>query len=183
MKLIPYILVTLIAVLPLGAQAAPPPPYLSVIEAENIDFSDSSCTTAASSVLKADGFSRVTVKGNIIFGAFHSGRDYRFKVAMKCLNHHQLVTITVVSASSGGLAKARSLVAQLKAYTAPKSDWEDTQDEAEESDDVDDADMDNEKVSLSAVDCSSGNNLVRCLDSIPANSIKIAQQYLGKRLQ
>jgi len=146
MKLIPYIFITLIAVLPLGAHAAPPPPYLSVIEAENIDFSHSSCTVAASSVLKEDGFSRVTIKGNIIFGAFRSGRDYRFKVAMKCLNHHQLVTITVVSASSGGLAKARSLVAQLKAYTAPTNDWEDTQ-EMDESDEMDDdtVDMENEK--------------------------------------
>jgi hypothetical protein len=179
MKPIPYIFVSLLSALPLSSHAAPPPPYLSVAEAEHVSFSAANCTATVSSVLRADGFNRVTTQGNIVFAALRSEEDYGFKVAAKCLSQYNMVTITVVSAHSGGLEKARYLVSKLRTYKTTQSN------SSEEHDAGMDETVDGigEKTTNSVINCSSGSNLVRCLDSIPQGSIEIAQEYLNKRLK
>jgi len=166
--------------------AAPPPPFLAVVEGEKMGFSDNSCTQAAQSVLKQNGFKRIKIIDNIVFAAYRQGRDYHYKAALKCLNKYDLVTITVVTNRNGGLRKAKKLLSLLKNY-GEQSDDNNTEGSWQEEDEAVEESEEGKTVlgkpSANFPNCSDGPTLVRCLDSIPENAIDIAQEYLNKRQQ
>jgi hypothetical protein len=147
--------------------ATSPPPWLATVEAE-IEFPQtSSCPEIANIVLKQDGFEKVSQQNNALFAAWKEGKHYHHKVLVKCLPRYHLITITVVSMKSGGLQKAKELLEKIRAIATGTSEESPlpghSPDEIEE-----------------IPDCSDGVALVRCLSSVPDDSLEIVQDYLDK---
>jgi len=153
------------------AIAAPPPPWLAVVEGEQLAFADS-CATAAQQALREQGFARVEIQGDMVFGAYREGADYHYKAAIKCLPAYELVTITIATNRKGGLDQAKQLLAQLRQYATPTSGGLKRQS----------SHFDQAEATASALfpNCSDGPTLVRCLNTVPQDSIEIARSYLQK---
>jgi hypothetical protein len=161
------ILILLILFYVFPANAANPPPWLATVEAE-IEFpKTSSCPEIAIAVLKEGGFAKVSQQNNSLFASWKEGKHYHHKVLVKCLPRYHLITITVVSTQSGGLQKAKEILGKIRAMATGSSEEPPlpghSPDEIEE-----------------IPDCSDGVALVRCLSSVPEDSLEIVQDYLDK---
>jgi len=161
------ILILLALFYALPVNAANPPPWLATVEAE-IEFpKTSSCPEIAIAVLKEGGFAKVSQQNNALFASWKEGKHYQYKVLVKCLPRYNLITITVVSTQSGGLQKAKQLLEKMRAMATGSSEEPPlpghSPDEIEE-----------------IPDCSDGVALVRCLSSVPEDSLEIVQDYLDK---
>jgi len=148
------------------ANAASSPPWLATVDAE-IDFSQLSCPKIAMSVLKQAGFARISQQNNTLFAAWKNGKNYRYKALIKCFPHYNLVTVTLASSQAGGLQKAKELLKKIRKKATGSS---------EELPLPGHSPNDMEEIP----DCSDGVALVRCLSSIPDDSLEIVQDYLDK---
>lgn len=151
----------------LTADAANPPPWLATVEAE-IEFpKTTSCPEIATTVLKEGGFAKVSQQNNALFASWKASKQYEYKVLVKCLPRYHLLTVTVVSTKSGGLQKAKEILEKIRAMATGSSEESPlpghSPDEIEE-----------------IPDCSDGVALVRCLSSVPDDSLEIVQDYLDK---
>lgn len=161
------LLIFLILSYALTVNAANAPPWLATVEAE-IEFPHTtSCPEIATTVLKQGGFEKVSQQNNALFASWREGKHYHHKVLVKCLPRYRLMTITVVSTQSGGLQKAKELLEKIRAMATGSSEEAPlpghAPDEIEE-----------------IPDCSDGVALVRCLSSVPDDSLEIVQDYLDK---
>jgi hypothetical protein len=151
MRSFQYLLVAILSVSFFStAFAAPPRPWLAVAAGHNLFSSNSSCVRAASRTLNKQGFARVSSTGSTVLGAYRSGSDYQYKVAIKCLAGSRSAVAFVTTTLSGkGLKKANSLISGLRSqtytssYSAPEEADEDEVDEVfnvdvseEEEDDI-----------------------------------------------
>ncbi|MDM8547762.1 hypothetical protein QUF61_14825 [Candidatus Venteria ishoeyi] len=150
-----------------GIALAVPPPWIASVEAENLDFSQQSCNEIAHTMLQKQGFARITPKNNGIFAAYRKGRDYHYKVVIKCFDSLGLVNVTVVSNRKGGLNKARQLLGNISSQTKHTGTASPGRRQPGSHSDF--------------PDCADGPTLVRCLNTIPEDSLDIAQDYLEKR--
>lgn len=151
----------------LTVNAANPPPWLATVEGE-IEFpKTSSCPEIVTAVLKSSGFARVSQQNNALFASWKEGKQYEYKVLVKCLPRYHLITITVVSTRSGGLQKAKELLEKIRAMVTGSS--EESPLPGHSPDDIEEI-----------PDCSDGVALVRCLSSVPEDSLEIVQDYLDK---
>lgn len=195
MKLISLLLLPIILLFASGAQAAVPPPYIATLEGKNLTFPGSSCASAANSALKQAGFARVSSAGGTVFGAYHAGRDYRYKAAVKCLDEYNLVVVTIVASGSGALNTARKVLSNIRnkatagsgLYAYNKPDGDDAAgDSCPEPADADECDCPEPPPVVApntALDCADGPTLVRCLNSVPQSDIDLAIDYLDKLKQ
>jgi len=116
--------------LPLLSQAAPPRPWLAVAEGSGLFSSYSGCTSAARSVLENQGFARITNTGSTVMGAYRSGSDYQFKVAVKCIPSASMAVAFVTTTLSGeGLDRASSIIAGLRQQAGGGDEDDATSDE------------------------------------------------------
>lgn len=150
--------------LPLLVQAAPPRPWLAVAEGSGLFSSYSACISAATSVLENQGFVRITNTGTTVMGAYQSGSDYQFKVAVKCIPSASMAVAFVTTTRSGeGLDRANSIIAALRQHVggsdevtmhsagasetlSSEENYDDSvdegYDEGDDMDDIDDSDTD-----------------------------------------
>jgi hypothetical protein len=151
----------------LSANAANSPPWLATVEAE-IEFpKTTSCPEMVSTVLHQEGFAKVSQQNNALFASWKEGKHYQYKVLVKCLPRYHLMTITVVSTQSGGLQKAKQLLEKIRATATGSS--EEPPPPGHSPDEIEEI-----------PDCSDGVALVRCLSSVPDDSLEIVQDYLDK---
>lgn len=155
-----------------GAQT-PPPPWLAMVDGEHLSFPDHSCTEGAATALRRLGFARVTVQPGQVLAAFKPGTYYQYKAAVKCFPKYDLVNVTVVAQRSGGLKKARSILAVMRQFATQVAPLP-TPEMLPDTDVLDNS-------ATGFPDCSDGPTLIRCLNSVPNDSIDLAVEYLRKR--
>jgi len=131
------LLTLLLSIMASSAFAVPPKPWLAVAEGAGLG-SRGSCLNTAKSVLKQQGFVRVNHTGNTVMGAYRSGRNYGYKVAVKCVGG-EAVAFVVTTLSGKGLAKANSIIAAMRNQSGSmeESDDEDLDNEEYDEDDED----------------------------------------------
>jgi len=148
-------------------QATPPPPWIATVSGENLSFPKSDCVQSVAVSLRRLGFARVTSQGKQVFAAFKPGVRYDYKAVVKCFPSYNLVNVTVVAQRSGGLKKARTILAAIRQFalqTEPLLNEDDLDEDA-----------------TGFPDCSDGPTLIRCLNSVQPDSIDLAVEYLRKR--